>query len=59
MDTTMREISKHRINGETWDEVARKLGGTAESRRKQYHRGMDEIAKLLGIDGDDPMDAAG
>jgi RNA polymerase sigma-70 factor (ECF subfamily) len=59
MDGTMREIATYRLNGETWDVVASKMGGTGESRRKQYQRGMDEIARVLGIDDDVQIGAKG
>jgi RNA polymerase sigma-70 factor (ECF subfamily) len=59
MDSTMREIAGHRLNGETWDRIALKMGGTGESRRKQYQRGMDEIARVLGIDDDVQIGAKG
>jgi RNA polymerase sigma-70 factor (ECF subfamily) len=58
MDSTMRGIAARRVNGDTWDQVASELGGTAESRRKQFQRGMDEIAHLLGIDDETPVGAA-
>jgi RNA polymerase sigma-70 factor (ECF subfamily) len=57
MDTTMRQIATHRLNGETWDQLALEMGGTGESRRKQYQRRMDEIARALGIDDETPIGA--
>jgi RNA polymerase sigma-70 factor (ECF subfamily) len=36
--------------GENWTEIARALGGTADSRRKQFTRAMDRIAKELDIE---------
>jgi RNA polymerase sigma-70 factor (ECF subfamily) len=55
MDSTIREIATHRLNGESWDVIASKMGGTGDSRRKQYQRGMDEVARSLGIDDNMPM----
>jgi RNA polymerase sigma-70 factor (ECF subfamily) len=55
MDPTMRRIATRRLKGQTWDQIAREMGGTGESRRKQYERGMDVIARLLGIDADAPI----
>jgi RNA polymerase sigma-70 factor (ECF subfamily) len=55
MDDTMRRIATRRLKGKTWDQVASEMGGTGESRRKQYERGMNEIARLLDIDTDEPL----
>lgn len=52
MDPQMRRIASLRLDGQSWEQVAATMGGTGEARRKQYHRGLDSIARLLGIDHD-------
>jgi RNA polymerase sigma-70 factor (ECF subfamily) len=34
----------------TWHEVAERLGGTAEARRKQFDRALDRVSAELGLD---------
>ena len=50
LDEDTRLVAEHRHNGAEWNEIAEKLGGTAEARRKQYHRAMRQIAKRLEVD---------
>ncbi len=50
MDLELRQLVSRRLDGESWDQVASAMGGTAEARRKQYQRGLDSDARLLGID---------
>jgi hypothetical protein len=50
MDTNLREIASRRLDGESWTQVAAALGGTADARRKQFERGLNEIAERLGVD---------
>jgi RNA polymerase sigma-70 factor (ECF subfamily) len=50
MDTELREIASRRLERQSWAQVAAAIGGTAGARRKQFERGMDEIAHRLGID---------
>jgi hypothetical protein len=50
MDTELREIASRRLEGQSWTQVATAIGGTAGGRRKQFERGLDEIAARLGID---------
>lgn len=45
-----REIAQLRGQGATWNEVAEKVGGTAESQRKRYGRAIDQAALGLGLD---------
>jgi hypothetical protein len=52
MDQELRQIVSRRLDGESWDQVASAMGGTTEARRKQYQRGLDSIARVLGIDDD-------
>jgi hypothetical protein len=50
MDTNLRAIASRRLDGESWTQVAAALGGTADARRKQFERGLYEIAERLGVD---------
>jgi RNA polymerase sigma-70 factor (ECF subfamily) len=50
MDSEVRQIADRRAQGENWPEIARALGGTPESRRKQFTRAMDRIAQQLDIE---------
>ena len=52
MDPQMRRIASRRLDGQSWDQIAFSIGGTGEARRKQYQRGLDSIARLLGINND-------
>jgi RNA polymerase sigma-70 factor (ECF subfamily) len=51
MDVDLRAIASRRLEGQSWAQVAAAIGGTAGGRRKQFERGLDEIAQRLGIDG--------
>jgi RNA polymerase sigma-70 factor (ECF subfamily) len=42
----MRQL---RAEGLEWVDIAEKMGGTAEARRKQYARAMDRLAEELGL----------
>jgi DNA-directed RNA polymerase specialized sigma24 family protein len=48
-----RQLADRRSRGETWDRIATELGGTAESRRKQFERATDRVARQLGIEDTD------
>jgi hypothetical protein len=50
MDAQVRDIADRRVEGEGWDDIAMQLGGTAEGRRKQYHRAIERIAVTLQLD---------
>ncbi len=52
MDQQLREIASRRVDGQTWQQVAEAMGGTVGARKKQFKRGLDEIARELGIDDD-------
>ena len=41
-----------RGEGLTWDEIAARVGGTAQARRVQFSRAVDRVAAELGLDGD-------
>jgi RNA polymerase sigma-70 factor (ECF subfamily) len=44
-----RELADLRAEGRTWAELAVKLGGTPEARRKQLSRAVDRVALELGL----------
>jgi RNA polymerase sigma-70 factor (ECF subfamily) len=50
MDADLRDIATRRLAGQTWVQVAAAMGGTSAARRKQFERGLDEIAQRLGIE---------
>ena len=50
MDHEVREIAACRIRGMEWSEIANRLGGTGDARRKQFQRAVDNIAQRLDID---------
>jgi RNA polymerase sigma-70 factor (ECF subfamily) len=50
MDDEERAIAGLRAQGCTWAEVAERLGGTAEGRRKQFGRTLDRVTAKLGLD---------
>lgn len=55
-----RAIADLRGAGYTWAEVAERLGGTAEARRKQFDRTLSRVSARLGIDeGSTHADEAG
>jgi RNA polymerase sigma-70 factor (ECF subfamily) len=50
MDPQVRRIADRRVEGDAWEEIALRFGGTAEGRRKQYHRAIERIAVSLELD---------
>lgn len=50
MDPEVRQIAEARVNGATWEEIAIRLGGAADARRKQFGRAMDRIAQSLEVE---------
>jgi RNA polymerase sigma-70 factor (ECF subfamily) len=50
MDADVRQIADHRARGENWKVIAAQMGGTADARRKQFVRAMDDIAQALEIE---------
>jgi RNA polymerase sigma-70 factor (ECF subfamily) len=50
MEPQVRDIAIRRASGMEWAEIAAQLGGTADARRKQFQRAVDQIALTLGID---------
>src|SRR4051812_10995350 len=47
MKPQIREIATRRANGMEWTQIAAQLGGTADARRKQFQRAVDQIASTL------------
>lgn len=50
MDPEVREMAQLRADGADWSQIAVALGGTPEARRKQFRRGLDQTAELMGLD---------
>jgi RNA polymerase sigma-70 factor (ECF subfamily) len=50
MDAEVRQMADCRVQGAQWGDIAAKLGGTADARRKQFFRAMDRIAQTLDIE---------
>jgi RNA polymerase sigma-70 factor (ECF subfamily) len=44
------QISRLRCSGAAWDEIAAKLGGSAQSRRMQFSRALERVADTLGVE---------
>ena len=44
------QVADLRAEGQTWPEIAGRLGGTAEARRKQLARALDRASRCLGLD---------
>lgn len=44
------EMSELRANGLSWDDIAAKLGGTAQARRVQFMRAMERVTRELGFE---------
>jgi RNA polymerase sigma-70 factor (ECF subfamily) len=45
-----RQLADCRAKGQEWAEIADRLGGTPESRRKQLTRAIERISQQLGLD---------
>lgn len=43
-------ISRLRSGGAAWDEIAERMGGTAQARRMQFSRALERVAGTLGLD---------
>jgi RNA polymerase sigma factor (sigma-70 family) len=50
MSVDEKAIADLRSAGLTWPEVAEKLGGSPEARRKQFARTIDRVTAKLGLD---------
>jgi RNA polymerase sigma-70 factor (ECF subfamily) len=49
-----RRLAELRAAGREWADIAAELGGTAEGRRKQLARALDQVVRQLGIDDGTP-----
>jgi RNA polymerase sigma factor (sigma-70 family) len=47
-----RKLAELRGQRLSWPEIAARLGGSAEARRKQLTRALDRVARQLGLDQD-------
>jgi hypothetical protein len=45
-----RQMADLRAEGQTWPEIAVRLGGTPEARRMQLGRALDRASRWLGLD---------
>ena len=50
MDAQVRDMAVCRAKGMEWSEIAMQIGGTADARRKQFQRAVDQIAVTLQIE---------
>lgn len=48
-----RLLAEQRAAGHSWPEIAEQLGGTAQARRRQLSRAVNQLAAELGIDDGD------
>ena len=45
-----RQVADLRAEGLAWDDIATRLGGTAQARRMQLARAVERVARELGLD---------
>jgi RNA polymerase sigma-70 factor (ECF subfamily) len=50
MDPQVRKMAVCRTRGMEWSEIATQFGGTADARRKQFQRAVDQIAQTLQVE---------
>jgi DNA-directed RNA polymerase specialized sigma24 family protein len=50
MDPQVRKMAVCRTRGMEWSEIATQIGGTADARRKQFQRAVDQIAQTLQVE---------
>lgn len=50
LGTEERDLADRRGRGQSWDEIAQELGGTAQARRKQLARALERVAEDLHLD---------
>lgn len=51
-----RELADRRAEGQSWNDIAEAMGGTADGRRMQLKRAIDRVAPGLGLEGEDDCD---
>lgn len=49
MTQEIRQMAELRLQNRSWETIAQVVGGSAEARRKQYHRAVNEIAEYLEL----------
>jgi RNA polymerase sigma-70 factor (ECF subfamily) len=47
-----RQLVELRNQGQDWDSIAARLGGSSVGLRKQFSRALDRITRQLGLDGE-------
>lgn len=50
MDPAVREIAELRTQGMDWNEIAERLGGEPDARRKQFARAIDRIVSRFDVE---------
>ena len=45
-----RSLADSRTRDESWEEIANRMGGTPQARRKQLARAIDRVSKELGLE---------
>ena len=53
LDAEERQLAELRGAGLAWNEVAERLGGTAQARRMQLARAIARVSRQLGLDDED------
>jgi RNA polymerase sigma-70 factor (ECF subfamily) len=53
-----RAVADRRGVGQSWEEIAVALGGTADGRRMQLRRALDRVTRELGLEADDEEESA-
>jgi RNA polymerase sigma factor (sigma-70 family) len=48
-----QDIAERRASGHSWQDIAEQMGGTPESRRKQYSRAVKQMIEDLGLETQD------
>ena len=50
LTTEERQLAELRVQGHTWPEIAAKIGGAPQARRRQLDRALDRAARHLHLD---------
>jgi RNA polymerase sigma-70 factor (ECF subfamily) len=50
LDPPERELAQRRAQGQEWKDIARELGGSAQTHRMRLSRAVDRVAADLGLD---------
>jgi RNA polymerase sigma-70 factor (ECF subfamily) len=49
-----RQLADRRLHGQKWEQIATKMGGTAQARKKQLERAVARVAQRLGLNETEP-----